>query len=79
MIRETSYVVFWLENREPKAITVDSIDVMLFVAAQLRDAAREGEPITHICTSSEVAEMVGEMGVSDPPFDYYWPKRRDGV
>jgi hypothetical protein len=76
-------VVFWIGSAGPGAqqahhVAFDSgqLGAALKFAEELRTRRRGGEPISHVCIQSEMAESVGVAGVSDPPADYAHYKRR---
>jgi len=69
-----TYCVYWLDvTGRPCCEQFGAADLTkaLQTAAQLR---REG--CVHVTLSSQVADCTSLPGVSDPPADYDWKKRR---
>lgn len=78
-MRKTQYVVYWYDGGDNGGVNIlvlDTITEMLHESEKLRERARNGELIRFVTTCSDQADFVGEQGVSAPPTDYYWPKRR---
>jgi hypothetical protein len=76
------YMVYWTEvhanARKPQQRLFNSEELasaMKFME-ELRTRQRNGEPLCFIVLSSENPNSVGNAGVSDPPADYNWRKRR---
>lgn len=71
-------VLFWLEKGSPCSRLFNETDLMpaLKAAEQLRAYRKAGQQISHVVIQSEMAESVGEAGVSEINADYGWFKRR---
>lgn len=72
-------VVFWIDSGHPMMSKFNPTDMSraLKFMEGLRATRRTGEPISHVCMQSELPDVVGEAGVSDPSKDYDWRKRRE--
>lgn len=73
-------VVFWLEELKPNAVEFqpNEMNAALSMMEHLRRKRRDhGIKISHVCMQSELPDVVGQPGVSDPAKDYDWRKRRD--
>ncbi|CAM2143880.1 conserved protein of unknown function [Pararobbsia alpina] len=76
------YLVYWSETagdaRTPHAreFPADELAQALRFAEALRQRQHEGEPVGFVTLCSENPNAVGRAGVSEPPADYAWKKRR---
>lgn len=72
-------VVFWLDNGRAgwSKYGANEMSRALKFMEGLRMQRRAGEDISHVCMQSELPDVVGEAGVSDPAVDYDWRKRRE--
>jgi hypothetical protein len=76
------YMVYWTEVhadiRKAHQQLFESGDMTgaMKCMEELRTRQRNGEPLCFIVLSSENPNSVGHAGVSDPPADYNWTKRR---
>jgi hypothetical protein len=73
-------VVYWLEGQPPQSrhqvFAPGELNQALTFAESVRMRRRNGEPISHVSLQSELAESVGQAGVSDASADYAHYKRR---
>ena len=77
--KKMNIVVFHLENGLPQSQSFPGTDIgpALKHCESLRQLARAGQPIAHVCLSTDVEDNVTLPGVSDTlPEDYSWVKRR---
>lgn len=72
-------VVFWVDNGRAMMAKygANEMSSALKFMEGLRSQRRLGESISHVCMQSELPDVVGEAGVSDPSKDYDWRKRRE--
>lgn len=76
------YMVYWTEihtnirkARQQLFESENMLGAMKFME-ELRSRQRNGDSLCFIVLSSENPDAVGHAGVSDPPSDYSWTKRR---
>jgi len=77
--KTSTFSVFWIENGKPhnEMFETSLVAEPLALCEELRKRAKAGEPIVHVCLSSDMIDNVGLAGVSDKlPIDYNWTKRR---
>lgn len=76
------YLVYWSETvgdtRAPhsRAFTAEELADALRFAEALRQRQHAGEAVGFVTLCSENPNAVGRAGVSEPPEDYAWKKRR---
>jgi hypothetical protein len=76
------YMVYWTEIHSDvrkayqQLFNSDDMAGAMKLMEELRVKQRNGEPFCFIALSSENPNSVGHAGVSDPPADYNWTKRR---
>lgn len=76
------YMVYWTEvgdatnSAHGRAFESEDMLAAMTFMEQLRVRQRSGEAVCFITMSSENPNSVGPSGVSGPPADYNWKKRR---
>lgn len=76
---KTTIVVFWVEEGAPQAADFLGPDIGLALAhcEALRKRTASGEPVSHVCLSTDLPGNVTQPGVNgNLPDGYDWTKRR---
>ena len=74
-------VVFWVESGQSRHEGFAGADILpaMSLVETLRRRKHAGEPVSHVCLSTDLPGNVTEPGVSDKlPDGYDWTKRRGG-
>lgn len=74
------YYVYWVKGVKPfvKRFQDTELSQALNFSQKLRNAQEKKNLICAVSLCSELEINVTKMGVSAPPSDYFWPKRRLG-